>query len=71
MAVDLNGVYYKIAWTGNSRIAVVCVQDFDLPDYSFASRKDFETEDEAYGYAAVLAHSNCLELENERRGYLD
>ena len=71
MEVDLNGVYYKIAWVNHDRIVVVCVQDFDLSDYNFASRQDFATEDEAYSYAASLAQSHGLELENSSRGYLD
>jgi hypothetical protein len=71
MTVDLSGVYYKIAWTGSNEIAVVCVQDFDLSDYNFASREDFATEEEAATYAVDLARRNGLCFEGGFKGYLD
>lgn len=45
--MDLREPHYRIALDADEGTVVVCVQDFDYPDYKFASDKVYATIEEA------------------------
>ncbi len=45
--MDLREPHYRIALDADEGTVVVCVQDFDYPDYKFANDKVYATMEEA------------------------
>ena len=66
--VERNEVFYIIVETRDEALAVACVQDFDLYDYSnVVSRYWFNEEHDAENYAAELAKKNGKKYEGTAR----